>query len=76
MNLKNFILFNIISTMDFQPIKFCQQCGNMLYLKINNVEKNQDTDDEDGKAETSSCTLNHICRKCNQEYDSNKEDKY
>jgi len=67
-------------------MKFCQNCDNLLYLKI--VEpKAQDSDSEeggDGSASESGsanagmldnpCELKYVCRMCNEMYNSDESD--
>ena len=53
-------------------MKFCSNCDNMLYLKINE----SDNTDLDASADTSkSQDCSSVCfRKCNEQYDSDRSE--
>ena len=61
-------------------MKFCENCDNMLTLKINDTVQNSDGDGEENVSTSaasntkSSCKLMYICRRCNEEYESEKSD--
>ena len=41
-------------------MRFCENCDNILYLKINDDEESQDS---------TKSQMKYICRKCNEKYD-------
>lgn len=63
-------------------MKFCQNCDNLLYLKINDHSEDNDAENDSGDSASAAsvnplnkkCELKYICRMCNQEYDSNESD--
>ena len=64
-------------------MKFCQNCDNLLYLKISdNSEKTDGEDDAEGSQSPSSsenvldkkCELTYYCRMCNEVYASDESD--
>tara|TARA_B100001093_G_C26315401_1_gene795365 strand:+ start:197 stop:637 length:441 start_codon:yes stop_codon:yes gene_type:complete len=68
-------------------MKFCQNCDNLLYLKIND-KKPDESNSNEGNEDVSEtaisgddmpntdepCELKYICRMCNEEYKSTEED--
>lgn len=54
-------------------MKFCENCDNMLYLKIHESESDS-TEESASTPSGPSCSLKYICRKCNEEYESDKSD--
>lgn len=46
-------------------MRFCENCDNILYLKINDDEESQDS---------TKSQMKYICRKCNEQYDHDGTD--
>ena len=63
-------------------MKFCQNCDNLLYLKINDKKTNESSEDvsesttsgDDMPNTDEPCELKYICRMCNEEYKSTEAD--
>jgi DNA-directed RNA polymerase subunit M/transcription elongation factor TFIIS len=60
-------------------MKFCQNCDNLLYLKINDSSEEGGGVSDSGAEPTENvlnkkCELKYVCRMCNEEYDSNESD--
>ena len=50
-------------------MKFCENCDNMLYLKIQDIAES-----DQGEVTDKKCNLKYVCRKCNEEYNSDPSD--
>ena len=67
-------------------MKFCQNCDNLLYLKIVEPKAPESESEEGGEASASvsasssagilenACELKYVCRMCNEMYNSDESD--
>lgn len=66
-------------------MKFCQNCDNLLYLKISDSNESKESPEEGEEPESNSsfqqenpldekCELRYYCRMCNEVYSSDKSD--
>ena len=64
-------------------MKFCKNCDNLLYLKINDTSEEQQENDESSESTSVSqpenvldkkCELKYVCRMCSEEYSSTETD--
>lgn len=62
-------------------MKFCQNCDNLLYLKITEPAQEKAAESEESEStsveqglEQEKCELKYVCRMCNEVYNSDESD--